>query len=138
MSRVGLWCAIAGATLGIVTIATWNLGTDDTGETAAPVLTAAPLDGEQLFVVKGCSRCHLGPDTTPYAEGFPPLNDATSWAGTRKEGMTAEEYLAESMRAPGVFTSPVFTEPVGGTPAMPGLLLSEEEIDALVAYLLGR
>ena len=139
MSRLGLWCALGGAALGIVTLATWNVG--ETSTTAVePTTTVAQVSpaGAQLFQMKGCSRCHLGPDTQPFGDGFPPLDDAASWAGTRREGMTAEEYISESMRVPSASISPVFPGAVGGTSAMPTLILSPEEIDAIVAYLLGK
>ncbi|HTH06819.1 MAG TPA: cytochrome c [Ilumatobacteraceae bacterium] len=146
MTRLGQWCAIAGAAIGIVTLATWNLG-DSESETVAPATTdsattepaaGAALDGQQLFQLKGCSRCHLGPDTTPYLNGFPPLDDAASWAGERKPDLTAEEYLTESMLSPGAFISPMWSGSNNGTQGMPSLILTEEEVDALVAYLLGR
>jgi hypothetical protein len=79
--------------------------------------------------------CHDGPDSTA-STGFPSLADADTWAGERRDGMSAEEYLAQSIREPWAFISPEF-EPAGGpTQAMPALGLREPEIDAIVAYLL--
>jgi hypothetical protein len=50
--------------------------------------------------------------------------------------MSAEEYLAESIREPYVFISPAFRAG-GPTTAMPMLDVSDAEVDALVNYLLG-
>lgn len=61
------------------------------------------LPGATLFRVKGCASCHIGPSgTTNPGTGptiGPDLSDAASWAGERRPGMSAEEYLAESVRA---------------------------------------
>ncbi len=96
----------------------------------------SPASGADLFLAKGCASCHVGPDTTPLFSGFPSLGDASSWAGDRRPGVSAENYLAESMAAPDVFVSPAFNGGVGPTSGMPQLRLTSDEIDDLVAYLL--
>lgn len=97
-----------------------------------------PVDGATLFRTKGCASCHTGPDTTPAARIGPDLSDAASWAGDRRPGTSAADYVAESVRSPGAFISPEF-EPYGGpTGAMPVLEVSDDELDALVVYLLGE
>ena len=98
----------------------------------------APLDGATLFRTKGCASCHTGPDTTPAARVGPDLSDAASWAGDRRPGMSAEDYVAESVRAPGAFISPAFRPYGGPTGAMPVLDVADDELDALIAYLLGE
>ncbi len=133
MSRLGQWAATGAATLGLITVATWNLG----GLSSA----ADPqLDGGQLFQAKGCATCHTGPDTTAsFDAGFPSLANAPDWAGARRPGLTASEYLTESIAAPGVFISPDFRAgQAGPTTAMPQLRLTSEQIDSLVDYLLRR
>lgn len=98
-------------------------------------LEVVPADtdaGRQLFRVKGCAVCHEGPDVGSDS-GLPDLSDAPAWAGDRLPGYSAAEYLAESMRRPGAFEAVEYSGP--GT-EMPTLGLSDEEIDALVAYLL--
>jgi hypothetical protein len=99
---------------------------------------AEALDGASLFRVKGCATCHLGPDTSPIVDVGPPLVAVSSWAGDRVAGLSAEEYVEQSLRDPSAFISPAF-RPIGGpNEGMPTLLLSEDEIDALVEYLIGR
>ena len=69
----------------------------------------------------------LGPDQT----------NLGAIAATRREGYTAEEYLRESILEPSAFI--VEECPLGQClqvmPENYGDLLSEEEIDAIVAYL---
>jgi mono/diheme cytochrome c family protein len=99
---------------------------------------AEALDGASLFQVKGCATCHVGPDTSPIGEVGPSLVDVSSWAGERVEGLSAEDYVEQSMRDPAAFISPAY-RPTGGPDAgMPVLQLSDDEIDDLVEYLLTR
>jgi mono/diheme cytochrome c family protein len=90
------------------------------------------LDAATVFQLRGCATCHDGPDSTSMTGAGPPLVDAAAWAGERRPGLTSEAYLAESMRSPGVFRSPVAHPGV----EMPNLGLTDDEVDALVTYLL--
>lgn len=104
----------------------------------APALGGSePPGGAGLFHAKGCASCHTGPDSTAAVDIGVDLSDAASWAADRRPGMSAEDYLAESVRTPGAFISPAFEPSGGSTGAMPTLEASEAELDALVAYLLG-
>jgi mono/diheme cytochrome c family protein len=126
---VGAMLAGVGAALSWQTTAT-------TGASGAGALGAVTMStGAELFHAKGCATCHTGPDTTATMGAFPSLATASSWAGERRAGMSAEAYIAESIRSPGAFRSPGF---VGGGPTdgMPDLGLTDEEIAALVEYLL--
>jgi len=99
---------------------------------------AAALDGGQLFRLKGCAGCHAGPASEPVVGAGPSLADAPSWAGDRVAGMSAEEYLSQSMRTPTAFISPAYSGSLGGPGAgqMPLLQLADDEIDAIVTFLL--
>lgn len=130
MTTVGRLAAIVAVALGVVTVATWNDSTESI------ISSDAPLDGAMLFKSKGCASCHFGPDTNTGMHGIPPLTNASDWAGDRRPGMSAAEYLAESMRTPSAFISPAFKGGQGPMTGMPNLNLSEAEIDALVVYLL--
>ena len=132
MSPVGRLCAIGSVVLAVITLATWDRGEGDAvGDGPTTVVT----DGAQLFRAKGCATCHDGPDSTAQFVEFPSLANAPSWAGDRRSGMSAAEYVAQSIRDPGAFISPAW---VGGGPttAMPQLGLNEAEIAAVVDYLL--
>lgn len=131
MSRVGHLCAIGSVVLGTVSIATWPRG-----DPRAPSADSRVERGASLFQAKGCASCHTGPDTTALLSGFPSLADAPAWAATRRPGLSADRYLAESMRAPAAFVSPAFTGSVGPNTGMPQLPLTDAEIAALVDYLL--
>jgi mono/diheme cytochrome c family protein len=124
--------AVAGAAAAVA------LGAAAFGWTSHPgAAREPPLDGASLFHAKGCATCHTGPGPRPAAGGdFPDLSDAPEWAGERRPGMDAAEYLAQSIREPWAFISPAFTGGSGPTTGMPGLGVSEAETDALVAYLL--
>lgn len=98
--------------------------------------TAAPVGGELLFNVKGCATCHQGPGTATMMGVGPSLADVPDWASTRVEGMSAHDYLVQSMLQPSVFISPEWGGPSGPTTGMPQLQLSEDEVEALVQFLL--
>jgi mono/diheme cytochrome c family protein len=92
--------------------------------------------GAELFRAKGCAMCHTGPESRG-STGLPDLSDASAWAGRRRPGFSAEDYLRQSIRDPGAFVAPGF-RPSGPVTGMPTLSVSDEEVDALVAYLLAR
>lgn len=130
MTRRGIAAAL-GALLAVV--GSW-LGWRDEG--SAAVRAAPAIDGETLFRAKGCATCHTGPTSTANMGEFPSLADARSWAGSRREGLSAEQYLEESIREPWAFISPEFHGSGGPTTAMPQLGLSDAEREAVVAFLL--
>ena len=88
----------------------------------------------------GCNSCHVttGLPEVDAAMLGPDQTNLGAIAPTRREGYTAEEYLRESILEPSVFL--VEECPLGQClqvmPENYGDLLSEEEIDAIVAYLL--
>lgn len=100
------------------------------GPAGDPARSAALVaDGAWLFQAKGCATCH-----TDQARGSPDLTGAAEWAAGRKEAMSADEYLAESIREPSAVISPQLTPE--STLTMPRLNVTDEEVDALFAYLL--
>ena len=105
---------------------------------AAGVAAPAPaLDGADVFQAKGCATCHMGPGAE---DGFgvgPNLTTLSTTAGSQVPGLSAEEYVRESVLDPGAFmaVAPARDGPFG---AMPRLAVNPAELDALVAYLVGR
>ena len=135
MTTPGIVAAIGAITLGVASLIGW--GSTSTSHHATPISpTSTALDGAALFRAKGCSTCHDGPETQSLIDGFPSLADVASFAGARKPGYTAQEYVAESIKEPGAFFSPAFHGGVGPTTHMPTLDVSDAEVDALVAYLI--
>ena len=128
MTRVGRLAAVIAIALTVLTIATWNKSTQST------VRDNSLMAGSMLFKAKGCASCHIGPDSIASISVGPPLIGASDWAGNRRPGLSAAQYLAESMRTPSVFISPALGSGFGAS--MPNLNLSETEIAALVEYLL--
>lgn len=107
--------------------------------TAASVPTAADASdpvarGRMLFHAKGCIACHSKLDE-PEANGNvgPDLTGLFARADARRPGMSAQDYIRESIRTPSAFVVPGYE---GGTFGMPDLGLADDEIDALIAYFI--
>jgi len=88
----------------------------------------------------GCAACHVIPGV-PGAAGIvgPDLTNIGNEAGTRVEGETAEQYIHQSIVDPNAHTAPKcpFGPCVAGVmPANMTQMLSEDEINLLVQYLL--
>jgi cytochrome c oxidase subunit 2 len=95
---------------------------------------AAVAQGKQLFVSKTCVGCHTLA-AVPGATGTtgPDLDGVGTRAATRKPGMSAEDYIRESIHTPGAFTVPNY--PAG---VMPTIQMTDDELSALVALLLAQ
>lgn len=85
-----------------------------------------------------CGGCHALDDLGWTQNQGPSLNDIGNRAATRREGMTAETYIANSIRHPGEYVvggyqniMPQFNPNPGEANYMP-----EEHLNAIVAYLL--
>jgi mono/diheme cytochrome c family protein len=117
--------AVVGLAATVLSIAAWK------PDSAASTLSQ---EGVDLFLLKGCASCHDGPQTTARVQVAPSLANVAEWAGKRKPGFTATEYLYESIINPPAFISPEFIQT--GPTEMPSLNLTDAEINALVAYLL--
>ena len=125
---------ITGALALILVIASLVAWFDDEPSAADEPPTEAELvaQGEQLFFNKGCAGCHhildvggqsMGPDLTFLAER----------AGEAREGMTADEYVRESIQTPDAYYA---TGASVGPFGMPVISMTDAERDALVAFLL--
>ena len=112
----------------------------------APVATTAPppgsgggnSEGQALFVGGSCSACHTIEGVTSGLVG-PDLTHIGTDAATRKPGMSAEDYIIESIRTPEAFVAE------GVERAVPGIMtsavtagFSNAEVDALVELLLAQ
>ena len=107
------------------------------GSTVDTVVTG-PVDGAALFSETvlagqaGCTNCHsLDPGVTLVG---PSLAGIGSRAADRVPGMSAEEYLRQSILHPDAFVVPGFDG--GRMPSWKGLL-SDGQVDVLVRYLAG-
>lgn len=101
------------------------------GGCAEPRATDPIERGKQVYREKNCASCHqIGSDGGTVG---PPLTHLGTVAETRTAGMSGEEYVRESILDPGGYIVPGFpdTMPRGLTRG-----LSQEDLDALVRYLL--
>lgn len=98
-------------------------------------MTTADLvaEGQKIFEGKGlCSTCHKiggsGPDR------FPNLAGVATRAGSRVEGLSGLDYLAQSLYHPSAFIVPGFNP---GMPQInqPPIGLTDQEILMVIAYL---
>ena len=112
---------------------------------AAPAAGGLAATGRQIFITgqgqgsaTPCYTCHMI-EGVPEAVGLlgPDLTHIGTEAATRQPGVSAEEYLALSIREPESFVAE------GVERAIPGLMLTaitagltDEDVDALVAFLL--
>jgi mono/diheme cytochrome c family protein len=99
--------------------------------TQPPAATGAPGDpaaGEKLFV-STCSGCHGATDGIA-----PALTGMGKRAATRIAGMSAEEYIRQSILDPSAFVVPGFNDNI--MPKTFGQQLSQTDIDNLIAYIL--
>lgn len=97
-----------------------------------PVATDPVARGRQIYRTSGCVSCHDGSLFNVFRPVGPPLDDIGLVGGNREPGMSAEDYLRQSITDPGAYLVPGYPD------SMPrGLArdLSPEDLAALVAYL---
>jgi cytochrome c2 len=103
-------------------------GDDDAEQPALADPTSA--EGQEVFD-KNCARCHS------FEEGKvivgPSLNGIAASAGTRMDGLDAGEYLHTSITKPSAYLVDGYNDLMQSNF---GQLLSGEDIEAVIAYLL--
>jgi cytochrome c peroxidase len=128
--RLALTGALA-LVLVIASLVVWLDEGDSAADDPDATTTTHVTRGQTLFFAKGCAGCHrivglggqdMAPDLTLLADR----------AGGRRDGMSAEEYVRESIQNPSAFSAPGY---VGGF-SMPTLPMTSAELDALVLFLL--
>ena len=103
-------------------------------EEAAPA--TATVSGEVVFRAKGCASCHDSAVGQSTFDVGPDLRQLAT-VGSRVDGLDLEAYVRQSVRTPQAFVVPGFAGDDGGS-EMPTLDVSDQELDALVALLVGR
>lgn len=106
-------------------------------ENAGGTVSGDPMAGEALFrngmgAAIACTTCHM-PDSDMTLVG-PGLLGVSEHMHDRDPALNAVEYLHQSIVDPNAFIVPNF--PPGVMPQTYGQLLSPEDIDNLVAYLM--
>ncbi len=115
--------------------------TSDSDQPAQESLAQETIDlAVEAMTRTGCNSCHIttGLPEVDAAMLGPDQTNLGNIAGTRREGYTAEEYLREAIVEPSAFL--VEECPLGQClqvmPENYGELLTEDELNAVVAYLL--
>ncbi len=101
---------------------------DGTGRPDSPLLTGDGRRGFDIYFSNGCSTCHSGIDISlgPSHAGIYDI------AATRVEGLSAEQYIVQSLQDPDAFIVPGFDSP-STMPTFPEL--AADEIQFLIAYM---
>ncbi len=129
----------------IVIVVSAESQTETAGQEQAPVesLPQEIIDLAIAAMIKtGCNSCHITPGLPNAAATMlgPDQSNMGVVAGSRIDGYTAEEYIRESILLPSAFIAPECPMGVGMClevmPQNYGDLLTVEELDAIVAYLL--
>jgi cbb3-type cytochrome oxidase cytochrome c subunit len=116
---------LVGATVAVYAI---DPGTQE-AVSAAEGSALGSVEGQAVFLTKGCTGCH---SRAGVSEGFigPDLTGLADRAGVRVEGLTAAEYVRQSVLNPQAYIVD------GYGPQMPVLPVDPRELDALVEFLL--
>lgn len=119
---------IAGAVLTIGLTAAWVLTLDGDATETVPT---TQYSGEAVFLTKGCIGCHTAAGHSSRTNVGPNLVALADRAGQRVDGLSAEDYVRQSVLAPQAY---IVTGYSGIQ--MPALALKAGELDALVEFLL--
>ncbi len=98
---------------------------------AEPKATDPLQRGRQVYREKNCASCHtIGTDGGTIG---PPLTHIGTIAATREPGVSAEDYLSQSIRDPGAYVVPGYPDTMSR-----GLDrgMTQEDFDDLIQYLL--
>ena len=104
---------------------------------AAPTVEGGVRAPADLFTAMTCSVCHMldqPQDAATRGPVGPNMGNLADHAGTRVAGLSAEEYVYQSITEPGAFVVESYT--AGIMPADFTTKMSDEEIRGLVAWLL--
>jgi hypothetical protein len=108
----------------------------------APISTRRPVVGDDAISIiesSGCGSCHVIGLLGEARKVGPDLTNIGNTAGQRVPGMSAEEYIRQSILEPGAFIAPECPNSPCFTEVMPRTYretLSDIQLDKLVAFLL--
>ena len=108
-------------------------GAGGTGGGAGGGATGASAEGARLFTSEGCGACHAFRPAGTDAQVGPRLDDLA--AAAQKAGKPLDAFVHESIVDPNAYVAPGYQP--GVMPQNFGQSLSNEQVDALVAYLTG-
>ncbi|HET7009247.1 MAG TPA: cytochrome c oxidase subunit II [Anaerolineales bacterium] len=95
-----------------------------------------PSDPVEIFTQFGCAACHTLAAAGSNGQVGPPLDGLAATAANRVPGLSAEEYVRQSILEPGAHVVQPFAN--GLMPADFGQRLTDEQLDALIEFLLAN
>ena len=98
-----------------------------------PRATEPVARGRQVYGEQSCATCHEPGLANLFRPVGPDLSHIGTVAATRRPGVSAEDYVRQSVLDPGAFVVPGYPDSM---PRGFGDRLSRDDLDALVAYLL--
>jgi hypothetical protein len=110
--------------------------------TPEPTFTPRPIQGEtaeEIILNSGCGACHAIGELGEKGKVGPDLSFIGATAAGRVAGLSAEEYLRQSILEPNAFIAPVCPNGPCLANIMPRdytMRLSEEQLEIMVAFLL--
>ena len=97
------------------------------GSQKAATVASPAVRGQDLYISNGCSGCHSTGENVIVGPGWKGVYER---AGTRKPGVSAEDYIRESVKNPTAFVVPGFN------PVMPPFAgLSDADIGDLIEFM---
>lgn len=103
--------------------------------TPPPVSDNPVARGEAVYLATGCGACHAIPEVSEGVVGPSQANIGTV-AATRIDGVSAEEYIRQSILQPNAFVVEGFGE--GIMPQTYGDSISPSDLEDLIAFLLAQ
>jgi mono/diheme cytochrome c family protein len=97
-----------------------------------PAATDPIARGRQVYRELGCANCHEASLSNFFRPVGPPLDHVGQVAARRVSGMSAEDYLRQSITDPGAYLVPGYPDSM---PRGLARALSAGDLAALVAYL---
>ncbi|MFZ0545659.1 MAG: cytochrome c, partial [Candidatus Promineifilaceae bacterium] len=116
----------------------------NTSSPTEPTATPRPVAGEDAPTIifnAGCGVCHQIDTLELEGSTGPDLSNAADWAGQRASGLTAAEYIRQSILEPGAFIASNCPDGPCRDEIMPGNYserLTTAQIDIIVQYLLNQ
>jgi cytochrome c oxidase subunit 2 len=102
------------------------------GTAAAPA--GNPDAGKALFTQNGCAACHAVQGDTKIVG--PSLAGVAQRAGSREPGVSANDYIRQSIREPSAFIVPGFPGPPSLMPPFAPSQVSDDDLNSIISYLL--
>jgi mono/diheme cytochrome c family protein len=126
--------AIGHSESGTKTITVGAATTSTSAPTTASTTSAAAPNGKAVYLASGCAACHTFKPAGSHGVIGPDL-DTKPEADAKKAHMPLTAFVRESIVKPGAYISPGYPNVM---PKNFGTKLSKAQLDALVAFIVGK